>query len=145
MKPVICKVPPEVAAPFTIDYCKKYGIPHNGDPSFGNEVLWFGAAYRGAIRAVIGFIGIDEGVYVFGFYKDKSTFGARALLALNKWVYDLDLPLWGHIREDNPKMWNRVLKEGWQITGSTKTLELLMHRPSPHKANMVKCQELINI
>lgn len=144
MHPVICKIPSEMAAPFTIDYCTKFGVPYYGDVNYGHGIAWYGAAYRGKIRAVIGFKLLNDGLYVFGFYFDNTAEGKRAFIALDRWTYDLRLPLWAHIREDNPKMWNRLLKEGWQITGSTKNKELLMHWPLGRSLNLVQCQELVN-
>jgi hypothetical protein len=120
-KPLIVRIPKELAAPFSISYCEKFGVPAEGGPDYGLNVLWYGAVYKGAIRAVIGYVALPEGIYVHGYYMDGSCYGPRAFMALNKFTYDLNMPLWGYIREDNPKMWNRMLKEGWAIAKSNGT------------------------
>lgn len=100
-------------------------------------MIWFGASLNNVTRAVIGLVAIPEGVYILGIFQDDTSQGMRAIMALNRWMYDLKMPLWGHIREDNPKMWNRALKDGAQIRGSTKNKELLMHWPAKRALSLL--------
>ena len=116
---LIVQIPSALAKPFVDEYCKEYGINTANSPDYGHEVHWLGAISRGEIQAVIGYVALEEGIYVHGYFMKHTFTGRKAFLALNKFTYDLQTPLWGYIRNDNPDMFYRMLKEGWSIAGGT--------------------------
>lgn len=115
MRPIIIRIPSELAKPFVDAYCDEYEISKENSPDYGFEVKWVGAVLQGEIQAVLGFVALPQGVYCHAYHFKNGNTGRRAFLALNEFTYKLKQPLWGYIDRRNEKMLNRMLKEGWEI------------------------------
>ena len=116
---LIVPIPSVLAKPFVDQYCDDFGTSKENSPNYGLDVLWYGAISHGQIQAVIGYVALPEGVYVHSYHHMKTFAGKRSFLALNTFTYNLKMPLWGYIRNDNPSMFYRMLKEGWAVVGGT--------------------------
>lgn len=109
-KPIVSRVPEEIARPFVYDYCTRWGIPFDRDEAmeYGQAVLWVGAFYKGSLRAVIGLLAVDEipdEVYIYGFYGDGTVSEKRPLRALIEFLFKLPYKhMFGFVHEKNSKM-----------------------------------------
>jgi hypothetical protein len=118
-KPFLVQVNKATVEPFIEKYRNDWGMPYEPGQvlPWDKCILWWGAHYKGYIRAVIGFAKADSlpTVFVFGFFGDGSIHQAKCLLALSHMFYAIEGPKQGTCRLDNVVQLKMLLKRGWKI------------------------------
>ncbi len=121
VRPKITQIPAEWAVPFVKDYCRRWDIPYDRDEEmiYGKGVLWMGALYQGALKAVCGVFAADElpgELFVYGFYGDGTKHQFAPLRALIEFINKLPYnDKYGYILADNAKMVRILHKYGWEV------------------------------
>lgn len=124
-KAVVADIGTELALPFIVAYCNRWGLPYN----IGGveNVQWWGAfdIQHNALRAVLGLSVIppmvrevledDADFFVYGIYGDETLGQERAIAALIRALHALPCTLVGTIFLPNEKMYHAMRRRGWQF------------------------------
>jgi hypothetical protein len=116
-RPVIARIGVELAAPFVLDYCRRWNVPvDNLDQA--EEIWWWGCILANRMRACMGLqLMTDDMMFVWGFFGDGSGTPqeARALATLTRLVDQLPWKLEGVILLENERMRRHARKHGWRF------------------------------
>lgn len=125
-RPLVTAIDVNMAVPFIVSYCAQFAIPC--DTQGAENVNWWGAWYRNALRAVAGLmptvppvvahaLGDLDGneLFVYGIYGDGTQYEDRAVYAMIAEISALPNRLIGAILLPNQRMYRAARQRGWEL------------------------------